>query len=107
MESLGQFIRKERIKKGLLLRHLSALVDIDPAILSKIERGERKPSKENVIKIAEILKIKKDNLLVQYYGEKIAEEIAYEPIANEVLKVAEAKIKYLNKNKIFKNGTHN
>ena len=45
MKTTGDIIRNQREKLGLLLRHVSAKLDIDQAILSKIERGERKPNK--------------------------------------------------------------
>lgn len=95
METFGQIIRTKRETLGLLLRQVSAYADIDQAILSKIERNERKPSKELVVKIAEILQIDKQELLIQYMSDKIAYEIAYEDCASRVLKVAEEKIEYI------------
>jgi cytoskeletal protein RodZ len=35
--TLGQLIKSKRNEKGLLLRHVAAYLDIDLAILSKIE----------------------------------------------------------------------
>lgn len=95
METVGQIIRIKRESLGLLLRQVAAHLDIDQAILSKIERNERKPTKENIIKISEILNIDKDELMVQFMSDKIAYEIADEDCANRVLKVAEKKVKYL------------
>lgn len=95
METVGQIIRIKRESKGLLLRQVAAHLDIDQAILSKIERNERKPTKENIIKISEILNLDKDELMVQFMSDKIAYEIADEDCANRVLKIAEKKVKYL------------
>ena len=95
METIGQILRKKRKVLGLLLRQVSAYVDIDQAILSKIERNERKPTKEMLVKLAEILKLDKEELLVQFISDKIAYEIADEDCASKVLKVAEKKINYL------------
>lgn len=95
METIGQILRNKRQALGLLLRQVSAYVDIDQAILSKIERNERKPTKEMLEKLAEILKLDKDELLVQFISDKIAYEIADEDCASKVLKVAKKKIKYL------------
>lgn len=95
METIGQILRNKRQALGLLLRQVSAYVDIDQAILSKIERNERKPTKEMLEKLAEILKLDKDELLIQFISDKIAYEIADEDCAGKVLKVAEKKIKYL------------
>ena len=95
METIGQILRNKRQALGLLLRQVSAYVDIDQAILSKIERNERKPTKEMLDKLAEILKLDKDELLIQFISDKIAYEIVDEDYASKVLKVAEKKIKYL------------
>ncbi len=95
MDTIGQILRNKRLALGLLLRQVSAYVDIDQAILSKIERNERKPTKQLLKKLAEILELDKDELLVQFISDKIAYEIVEENCASEVLKVAEKKIKYL------------
>lgn len=102
METVGQMIRAKRERLGLLLRQVAAQLDIDQAILSKIERNERKPTKENILKLAEILEFDKEYLLVQFMSEKIALEIVDEDCASKVLKVAEQKVKYLKSN-IVKN----
>ena len=95
METIGQILRNKRQELGRLLRQVSAYVDIDQAILSKIERNERKPTKEMLEKLAEILKLDKDELLVQYISDKIVYEIANEDCANKALKVAK-EIRYSN-----------
>ena len=95
MKTVGQILRNKRQELGLLLRQVSAYIDIDQAILSKIERNERRPTKEMLEKIATILKLDKDELMVQYFSDKIACEIANEDCASKALKVAEKKIKYL------------
>ena len=98
IETVGQIIRAKRESLGLLLRQVASYLDIDQAILSKIERNERKPSKDNIIKLAEVLKLDKEDLLVQFMSEKIAYEIADEDCASKVLKVAEQKINYIKSN---------
>jgi transcriptional regulator with XRE-family HTH domain len=102
METVGQIIRAKRESQGLLLRQVAAHLDIDQAILSKIERSERKPTKENIIKLSQILKLDKDELMIQFMSDKIAYEIADEDCAGKVLKVAEKKVKYLKTNPIKK-----
>lgn len=98
MKTVGQIIRAKRESLGLLLRQVASYLDIDQAILSKIERNERRPTKDNIFKLAEILKLDKEDLLIQFMSEKIAYEIADEECANKVLKVAEQKVKYLKSN---------
>lgn len=100
METIGQILRNKRQALGLLLRQVSAYVDIDQAILSKIERNERKPTSEILDKLAEILELDKEELFVQFISDKIAYEIADKDCAGEVLKVAEQKVKYLKSHSI-------
>ncbi len=95
MKTTGEIIRQQRESKGLLLRQVAAYLDIDQAILSKIERNERKPTKMHIIKLAEFLKLDKDELIVQFMSDKIAYEIADEECAKRVLRVAEKKVNYL------------
>ena len=100
MKKTGEIIREKREKKRLLLRHVSAQLDIDTAILSKIERGERKATREQITKLAEILELDKESLLIQYLSEKILYEIQDEDLGIQALEVAEKTIKYrVTKNK--------
>lgn len=100
-QTTGEILRKSRENKGLLLRQVAALLDMDTAILSKIERGERKATKQQIIKLADILDLNKDELLIQYLSEKIAYELLDEDVASKALRVAEQKVAYL---KTVKNG---
>ena len=100
LKTTGEIIRDKREKKGWLLRHVSAQLDIDTAILSKIERGERKATREQITKLADILELDKESLLIQYLSEKILHEIQDEELGIQALKVAEKIIQYgVTKNK--------
>jgi len=94
MDRFGEIIRKNREKKGLLLRQLAAVIDIDTAVLSKVERGERKARREQVEKIARALDLDAKELMIEFLSEIIAYEILDEESAKDVLKVAETKVKY-------------
>lgn len=94
MDGLGETIRKLREEKGLPLRTVSAYLDIDQAILSKIERGQRNANREQVIMLANFFKVKEDDLLVFWLSDKLVYEVANEEIALKALKVAEEKVKY-------------
>lgn len=107
MESLGDIIRKLRESKELPLRTVAAFLDIDQAILSKIERGHRKPTREQVVKLAEYFKVKENDLLVAWLSDKLVYEVEYEDLALKALQVAEEKIAYtafkkINRNEVLK-----
>lgn len=55
METLGQWLKATREAKGLLLRQVAAYLDIDQAILSKIEKSSRKPGRDHINNLSEIL----------------------------------------------------
>jgi HTH-type transcriptional regulator, competence development regulator len=95
METFGDIIKYERESKGLLLRQVASALEIDQAIVSKFERGERKPTKEQVEKFAEYYNLDKNNLVTSWLSDKIANTIFYEENIGEVLKVAEEKAIYL------------
>lgn len=99
MNKFGDIIRNKREEKGMLLRQLAAMIDVDTAILSKVERGERKARKEQVIKIAKALDLDEKELMIEYLSEIIAYEIIDEDSAMDVLKVAEDKVKYFRRKK--------
>ena len=90
----GELIREKREQKGFLLRDISTQIGVDTAILSKIERGERRATKEQISKLADILEIERSLILTQYLSEKILYEIQNEDFGIEALKVAEQIIKY-------------
>jgi Fic family protein len=88
-------LKNAREQKGLLVREVAQMVGIDQALISKFEHGTRKPTKEQVIKLAQILEIEESKLLVAWMKEKILYEIGYGELALEALKVAEAEVKYV------------
>ena len=91
---LGSLIRKEREKRKLLLREASALLEIDQAILSKIERNDRRATKEQVLKFANVYKIDKEKLLTMWLADKIYLLVGEEELGLKALKVVEKEIKY-------------
>lgn len=99
MNKFGDIIRNKREERGMLLRQLAAMIDVDIAILSKVERGERKARKEQVEKIAKALDLNEKELMIEYLSEIIAYEIIDEDSATDVLRVAETKVKYLRNHK--------
>ena len=98
-ETIGEKLRHIREEKELPLRKVAALLDIDVAILSKMERGERRITKQVVLKLANIYDYNADDLLVSFLSDKILYEIQDEDLGIEALKVAEEKAKYIKANR--------
>ena len=93
-EKLPDLLRRLRLEHKLPLRKVAALLDMDVAILSKMERGERKLNKEVVLKFAEIYHHDPDELVIMFIGEKIVEEYGEEELVLKGLLAAEGEIRY-------------
>lgn len=98
-KKLAQTLRELREQKGLLLREVASILKIDPSMLSKIELGDKKPTKDHIIHLAKIYEANERKLLVSFLSEKVIYELGDEDLAIEALKVAEQKIKYNKKTK--------
>jgi transcriptional regulator with XRE-family HTH domain len=71
---LGQYLRELRKEKGQTLHQVSQGTDIDSPLISKLERGERIPTDEQVKKIAKYFKISESDLKIKATAEKIIKE---------------------------------
>jgi len=81
MKKLGQELRKLRENKNLLLRQVASYLEIDTAMISKIERGERKLNREQVLKLADYYKVSPDSLLTLWVCDKLLNTVEDEPFA--------------------------
>lgn len=91
--SFGKTIRKLREEQNLLLRELSAKLEIDTSLLSKIETDNRIAKKELVVKLAKVFNVDYQKLLIIWFSDKIVNELKDVDNINEILKIAEQKIK--------------
>ena len=94
MENLGEIIRRLREARKLPLRTVAAYLDMDQAILSKIERGQRNISRGQVVKLAAYYEVKEEDLLVAWLSDKLVDEIEDEDLGMKALQVAEEKVAY-------------
>ena len=89
---LGKRIKKLRVEKGMVQRQLAAALEVDSPMYSKIERGERKAKREQVIELARIFEIDVDELLILWLAGQIYEIVEDEAVAKEALKYVEKEI---------------
>jgi len=94
MESFAAQIKRLRKEKGVPLRVVAAVLEIDQAILSKIENGKRIATRENISKLAAYYNINEKDLTVSWLSDKLINEIDNEDLAVEAFRVAEEKIAY-------------
>jgi len=94
MKTLGDTLKNAREKKDLILRKVADKVCIDQSLISKFEKNERKPTMEQIVRLANFYGILENDLIINWYSEKIADELKYTHSTSEILKVAEEKINY-------------
>lgn len=100
MKNIGDTLRALRESKGLLLREVGAELSLDPTLLSKIERNDRMPTKEQVKALSEFYEDKKNEVVIAWLSDKLVYEIQNEDLGLEAMKVAEQKIEYLKTHKV-------
>lgn len=102
MKTIGEILRELRESKGLLLRQVAAAIQIDPTLLSKIETGVRKATKEQIVNLANFFKADEKELMVLFLSDRIVSEVQDETLASEALQLAEQQIEYNKKRKRLK-----
>lgn len=81
---VGLKIRELRERNQLLLRQLAAQLDMDTAMLSKMERGDRLFRKEDIISLARVFNYSQEELLTLWLADKILKAVeneSYKPQA--------------------------
>lgn len=99
-------LKNAREKKGLKTREVAQLLEIDQALISKFENGTRKPTKEQIIKLASLLEIDFETLMVAWLKEKILYEIGQEEFALKAINMVREDIQnsyVIKQNKLSKN----
>ena len=94
-ESFGSFLKQLRVENNLTLTQLAAKLDLDSANLSKIENGKRDFDEKRLVLLSDTFKIEIDELKKEYFGDFIARKIYDSNCSEEILLVAEEKVKYL------------
>lgn len=90
----GRKIKELRDEQGVLQRQLAALLEIDTPMFSKIERGDRKAKREQVIKVAEYFHQDVNEMLTLWLADKVLETVKNEDTINlAAINIAKEEIK--------------
>lgn len=76
----------------MLQRQLAAELEIDTPMYSKIERGERRAKREQVLKLAELQAIDKNELLTLWVAGQVYKLVKDESVAKAAIKLVENNI---------------
>ena len=74
-------LKNAREQKNIKTRELAQLIGIDQALISKFENGTRKPTREQITKLAQVLEIDYETLMVLWLKERILYEIGDDNLA--------------------------
>jgi transcriptional regulator with XRE-family HTH domain len=95
---IGDKLRSLREEKQIPQRQLAAVLEIDTATYCKIEKGDRRAKREQVIILSDLLQVDSKELLRLWSADKVYEIIAEEEEATQILNVvAESIVKYKRK----------
>ena len=92
--NLGQYIRDIREQKGLLLREVAARLEIDTAMISKIERGEKTCKKEHLEKLSKLLDIPEKELTSMWLAERVLQIVKGEDYGLVALDLAKKELEH-------------
>lgn len=71
----GNKIKELRDEQGLLQRQLAAFLEIDTPMFSKIERGDRRAKREQVVKLAEYFHQDEKEMLTLWLADKFIDAV--------------------------------
>ena len=74
----GKKIKEIREERGMLQRQLSAALEIDTPMYSKIERGERKAKRSQIPIMAALLEVDEKELLTIWLADKVLDMVGGE-----------------------------
>jgi len=81
MSTLGARIKELRIHNGVLLRQVAAYLEVDTALISKIEKGTRVLNRQQISQIAQFLKTSEEELTILWLCDKVLDTVKGQPLA--------------------------
>ena len=79
---LGNKIRSLRDEQGILQRQIAAYLEIDTPMFSKIERGDRRAKRSQVIQMATYFTVDEKEMLTLWLADKILDALEDEDELN-------------------------
>ena len=90
---LGNKIRSLRDEQGILQRQVAAYLEIDTPMFSKIERGDRRAKRNQVLQLAKYFHVDEEELLTLWLADRILDAVDGEgEIKFKAIEVAKCKL---------------
>ncbi len=86
-------VRQIRESKKLLLRQVAAHLEVDTAFVSKLERGEKRASKEQVQKLSKFLETPGDMLIGLWLADRVMNALEGEELSANAIKLVSKRIR--------------
>ena len=99
-------MRSLREKKGIPIRKVADILDLDQSTLSKFERDKRLPKKEMLPKIADYFEVSLEEVRSVYLCDKVLRPILAEQDPEKILNIAQERLRYI-KDKNYNQGKLN
>jgi len=89
---MKSLLKNAREQKGLKTREVAQILNIDQALISKFENGSRRPTRDQIIKLATLLEINIETILILWIKEKILSDVAGEEFGIKALEAAQKEL---------------
>lgn len=90
---LGPKIKELRLENGVLQRQLASLLEIDTPMFSKIERGDRRAKRTQVIQLANYFNVDETELLTLWVADKVLDAVEdEEALRLDAIRVAQSSL---------------
>ena len=95
---LGNKIKELRDEQGVLQRQLAAYLEIDTPMFSKIERGDRRAKRSQVILLAKYFRIDEKEMLTLWLADKVLDALeGEEELCLDALDIARSELTDVNR----------
>lgn len=102
MSKFGQLIKTAKQSANFTTQQLANSLGIDISLMSRFEKGDRLPTRPQLVQLATILNIPIKSITIEWLSEKIYKTIEDEEYGYDALIVAESKVGY----KVSFSGNH-
>lgn len=96
---MKNLLRNQRKQLNLKTREVASMLGIDQSLISKFESGDRVPTREQIMLLAQFLQLETDELLALWLKEKLLSENLDYPILTRALRLVEEEQQYYSKQK--------
>lgn len=86
--NVGEYIKEKRKNKNITQLKLAESVGIDVTVVSRIEKGIRKPQSSIIKKLSKALNVEEKELKEHYFADKIYHEYGDKPETLETIRNA-------------------